>query len=1163
MNALRRMVNTVKNDDPPQAVARRTGSADAAQGSVAVTGTVVGDINLYTGVPVRTRYRQQVLRIAPTELLGREAELAELAEFCTAEEPHPSYAWWRGDAWAGKSALMSWFALNPPPGVRVVSFFVTARFASQSDRDAYIDNVLEQLATLLDAPIPAYLTDSTKEAHLLGMLSDAAEACRDRGERLVLIVDGLDEDRGVTAAPASHSIAALLPDRVPGDMRILVSGRPNPPIPADVRETHPLRDPSIIRPLDDSPDAQVIRHAMEGELRQLLADESSTQHDLLGLLTAARGGLSIADLAELTGQSQWRVSDELQTASGRSFLLRASNLLPGELPDLYILGHEELQAAAWRYLGSKLDAFRQRLHEWAARYRERDWPEHTPEYLLRGYFPMLREHGDLGRMITLATDRNRHDRTWSLSGGDNAALDEIRGTLDAVARADGPDLATMARLAVVRDYLIDRNDSVPVELPATWALLRQYNRAEALALSIGDQARCDAALVELVRALTARDERHRAEETAELISGVGRRGEAKMALLRAAAADGDLDSASRHLRSIPYKGEQAIGWIALALAAAEQGRTSEAREFAAKAEPSMRAASNLRRAGEALATMAAVKATLGERTSARELIAETEALVPSIESPSWQAAVWAALIRATAAVENGTARAEVDKARASVSQITDHASRTAAQASLARAVGTIGDIESARMLTLEAETLARTVSDPWRRSEIWAGLLRAAFLVDPEYMRQLAPEAESAVQAITGRGPRATAMSVLAAALAAIGEADQALRLANEAGELIHFVIDPEHRARDLATLATVTANARDFGQAEKIALSIPVAQSRQRDNALVGIVRAAAADGDLPYATTLTRSLSTASRRMGALVVVVQSAAESGHLSRAEEVAWSIGPEIVQAEALVGLVRAMAADNPSEAGKIALSIRSPGHRSLAQSALAESAAAASHSRLARDLAKRAEAAAMAARGKSRTIALIAAVGAAAVARGTFVALRIAQSIDKPGPRGTAVAELARVLVLAGKAEKAEETARTIEDSYWRATAYAGMIEAHASLGNPDDALDLIRQVQAQIDCIINTGKRGTALVNFARVLAIAGRFDEAERIIPTIPMPAQQGAALVAMSYAAEPGRAPEFIARAIQLSHWTHSLAAVVNRQPAALAVITQEVMQFDSGR
>ncbi len=76
--------------------------------------------------PARSAYLEQVRRIAPDKLHDRDEELTELAAFCTEPGQRP-YAWWRAPAWAGKSALMSWFVLHPPGGVRVVLFFITAR----------------------------------------------------------------------------------------------------------------------------------------------------------------------------------------------------------------------------------------------------------------------------------------------------------------------------------------------------------------------------------------------------------------------------------------------------------------------------------------------------------------------------------------------------------------------------------------------------------------------------------------------------------------------------------------------------------------------------------------------------------------------------------------------------------------------------------------------------------------------------------------------------------------------------------------------------------------------------------------------------------------------------------------------------------------------------
>ena len=147
---------------------------------------------------------------------------------------------------------MSWFVLHPPPGVQVVSFFVTARYKGQDDRDAFTDAVMEQLADLLGEPIPAYLTETTANFTCCAC-SPRPPRSAAAGRRLVLVVDGLDEDRGVTTGPDAYSIAALLPARPPAGLRVIVAGRPDPPIPADVPDDHPLRDPGIVRVLDASP----------------------------------------------------------------------------------------------------------------------------------------------------------------------------------------------------------------------------------------------------------------------------------------------------------------------------------------------------------------------------------------------------------------------------------------------------------------------------------------------------------------------------------------------------------------------------------------------------------------------------------------------------------------------------------------------------------------------------------------------------------------------------------------------------------------------------------------------------------------------------------------------------------------------------------------------
>jgi hypothetical protein len=443
------------------------------------------------GVGVRSAYLQQVRRIAPPNppgLIGREAELAELAGFCV-EPDRGRYVWWQAGPWAGKSALLSTFVLGPPPEVRVVSFFITARLAAQDTREAFTQVLLEQLADLTGQELPPVLPEATREAYLLELLEVAAGVCQEAGGRLALVVDGLDEDRGVTTGPDAHSIAGLLPADPPTGMRVIVAGRPNPPVPDDVPDWHPLRDPGIIRLLEDSPYARDVQRLGRQELKRLLRGNTAEQ-DLLGLLTAARGGLSGPDLEELTGTPLWEIEHVLHTVAGRTFARRASQEAEGTGPEVYLLGHEELHTAAYRYLGShRLAGYRDRLHEWADTYCAQDWPPETPEYLLGGYYQLLTTLGDLPRMIACAGDVARHDRMLDLTGGDTAALTEINSALGLIPDQDTPDLAGALRLACHRDQLTDRNTNIPARLPAVWATLGQATRAHALASSITDPER--------------------------------------------------------------------------------------------------------------------------------------------------------------------------------------------------------------------------------------------------------------------------------------------------------------------------------------------------------------------------------------------------------------------------------------------------------------------------------------------------------------------------------------------------------------------------------------------------------------------------------------------------------------------------------------------------
>ena len=213
----------------------------------------------------------------------------------------------------------------------------------------------------------------------------------------------------------------------------------------DRPDDHPLWDPGIVRVLDPSPKARVVRSDMLRELRRLL-DGDQAQQDLLGLVTVGQGGLSARDLAELTGIGVYEIERNLRTVTGRSFTSRAGYWQPGPGPRVYALGHVELQKEATLALGStRLEGYRRRLHRWARDYRVQRWPATTPEYLLRGYYRLLLDTADISRLTACATDRPRHDRMLKITGGDATALTEITDFQDLLLRHEDYDLPVLAR----------------------------------------------------------------------------------------------------------------------------------------------------------------------------------------------------------------------------------------------------------------------------------------------------------------------------------------------------------------------------------------------------------------------------------------------------------------------------------------------------------------------------------------------------------------------------------------------------------------------------------------------------------------------------------------------------------------------------------------------
>ncbi|MEI5523613.1 trypsin-like peptidase domain-containing protein [Streptomyces brasiliscabiei] len=519
-------------------------------------------------------YRAQLSDIAPEALTDRRSELRDLVEFCGGPTP---YRWLQGPPWTGKTALASWFALHPPRGVVPVWFFITARYAGQSDGAAYTGALIEQLAAIAGREPIRHSSPPARDGERRLLLREAAARVARDGGTLLLVVDGLDEDQSREAGGSGTSIAALLPERLPPNVRVLVTSRPSPGIPADVKGSHPLRACPVVE-LATVAAARHTEHEAKFDLQRALGGDR-LERDLVGLLTAARGTLTDGDLRELTGEPHLALHHTLASVFGRILRLRGGGDSAGG-GDVtmyltnrgYLFAHEALLAAAQHELGPDLDAYRERLHAWAETYERWGWPQDTPLYLLQPYGRLVTLLRDARRAAVLATDPRRRERLREATGSDAACLAEIAAARETVRRVTPDDLGASAVLAVVADMVARRNKSLHPDIPAVHARLGRVRQAIGLARSVYRPMDRVRALAGVARVLAESGDRRAvrlAEEAVRLAEGASHRWmvgleahtvAAQGTLAFALARAGRLDEAVRGLRELPRPHAEPAVW---------------------------------------------------------------------------------------------------------------------------------------------------------------------------------------------------------------------------------------------------------------------------------------------------------------------------------------------------------------------------------------------------------------------------------------------------------------------------------------------------------------------------------------------------------------------------------------------------------------------------
>lgn len=1093
-------------------------------------------------------YQAQVRDIAPDELLDREEELDELVRFCADDQP---YAWWQAGPWAGKSALMSWFVLHPPAGLDVVSFFVTARLAGQSDSDACTDALIKQLAALLGESPAELVTVGARRGTMLKLLGDAANRSREAGRRLLLVIDGLDEDSGI-----GSSIAALLPRRPPPDVRILVASRPHPPIPDDVMGDHPLRT-IVPRQLAVSDHARDVERRAKHELAQLLSG-SHLQRNVLGLITAAGGGLTLEDLERLTQRPPYEIEHLLGGQFGRSVGSRTGNPSAGD-PDarVYLFTHETLRLVAEQKFGVRLAAYRDRVHTWANTYRQRGWPDDTPQYLLRSYPGMLASSGDLPRLIACVTDQLRHDRMRHFTSGDVLSFREISTAQQLILAQSDPDLTSLALIAVEREALANSNPD-PIRRALALALLSasmatdgDHDRAVRLAdqvLTLNRQITNSfwqgKVLALLVQAAIAGSDHDRAEELTDQITEPHQRAKALAQLVEAATAGDDHDRAFRlaHKAGVlagqitPDDRARALGRLAEAVAAT--GDRGLAEVFTITNDPDWRA--------WALARLAQAVADGGDHEWGVRLVSETAVSARQITDPYWAADALARLAQAAAV------GGDHDQAEELTGQITDPYDRARALVWLAEAIADGGDHDRAARLIGEAEVLAGWVPEQWRANAL-AQLAHAA-AAGGDHDR-----AEMLASRITDPDHRVWVLARLAEAAAARSDHDRAARLLGEAEALTQEIAKPDKRRWALARLAQAAAASRDDDRAARLAgeteaLTRQITTIYRWEEALARLAQAVAVGGDHDRAARLAGEAQALSRQMKhrgqlmeALARVGEAMAAGGDHDRGELFARQ-NTDAYPSTLLVAAVAASGGPNRAEvlAGRITDSNR----RARVLARLAQVVAAGGdHDRAAR-LADEAE-----------TL-----VGQITLDQRAWALTQIVEVMADGGNHDRA-----------GRlASHAEALTEWITSLYWRAEALARIAQAVTAGGDHDWA-------EALTELITKPKLRAEALARIAQAVAVGGEDDRAARLADEaatlarqITDPDEQAEALAGLArmlvdvsnetsplpeHTRSPplmDRARRLLAAALVTGSWAAVVVGLARVDPLAVTALADEVQE-----
>ena len=713
-------------------------------------------------------HMEVVRDLAPDPLEDREREIAELTAFVHGSQD----TWYAMEAGmiSGKTALMSSFALNPPDGVHIVSFFTRRIGGDGNDWRSFSFVAGAQLAEILGDEYTERASDpASQDTEFRQLLRRASTACRsDKNPRpLVLLIDGVDEDSYYERpdAAAAKSILSLLPRHLPEGVKVMTASRPNPRPPEDIVCDSPRRVVS----LEASPIAQ--KKINQKDIENFLNSKYGV--DIGAFLAACGGSLTVDELRQLIARRR-RLdavpSGDIKACVERSpgRILMRVNVGFGDRPiPSYTLGHDAVLRAVLRELSPDLFGgdegvgdeawwaescervllpYYQDIRGWVKKCADRGWGCNTPNYLLSEscFELMLGDDKCDGSSVKIVLDRDRYNEVWRRSEQKSLVLRMIdRESFKMVGEscAEIPEgvMTFLYGVAELRELVVRASTYVP-GLPKLYVLYFNLTPEAVLdmVLSIDSPKSRLNALVETMKAAVECGRvRVFLPFLPVVLESLGSCRDFNDTVLRllvdvlvsigSAVNDSEVNGfesfdIERWVNGIQVYAHRGGGFLSLSSSVKGADEVSEDSRMIAPFYHAEEVAERIEDSRERTWALAVVAEALARAGHADEALAMAE----RIEAPQERALGLARVAGALAqAGETDWARQVADNAASTAERIEASQEHARVLASVAEALAQAGETDRARQVADNAASTAERIEAPWLRRWALAGVAEA------------------------------------------------------------------------------------------------------------------------------------------------------------------------------------------------------------------------------------------------------------------------------------------------------------------------------------------------------------------------------------------------------------------------------------------------------